>query len=71
MDYREKLRPGKRVNAFYPDGFLPRDLLDSAQSLEGLELQNPDSPGPKYLYEWDNEQQKVVGRWVNNDIESK
>lgn len=57
MDYREKLKPGKRVNAFY---------LPSDPDLELLELQSPDSDHV-YLWEWDDKQQKVTGRWVDTD----
>ena len=58
MGYREKLKPGKRVNAFY----LPSD--PDPEQLEGL--QSPDD-NPVYQYYWDDKQQKVAGKWVDND----
>ena len=56
MDYREKLRPGKRVNAFYPE------LDYEPEPLPGV--QPPDAKRV-YLYDWDDKKQKVVGKWVD------
>ena len=62
MSYRDKLRPGKRINAFY---------LESDSDIEEVEgLQSPDSKRV-YLYEWDNTSQKVVGKWVTQENQNE
>lgn len=62
MNYRDKLRPGKRINAFY---------LESDSDIEEVEgLQSPDSKRV-YLYEWDNTSQKVVGKWVTQENQNE
>lgn len=62
MNYRDKLRPGKRVNAFY---------LEPDYDVEELKgLQSPDSK-KVYLYEWDDTLQKVVGKWVTQEKQNK
>ena len=56
MSYRDQLRPGKRENAFYTESNSHGKRLPTLQPSHGKKV---------YLYEWDHNQQRIIGRWVS------
>lgn len=57
MSYFEKLKPGKRENAFY----LESDINDDER--EGLQLETNEMV---YIYAWDENKKEYKGKWVKN-----
>lgn len=58
MSYQDRLRPGKRENAFYLEPDSDIEVQESLQSPYSRRI---------YLYEWDEKQEKVVGTWVSQE----
>ncbi len=57
MSYLEKLRPGKRKNAFYEkNGIRPKDNYKEERARMPEEI---------YVYEWDADRKAHVGHLVN------
>ena len=55
MGYPNESRSNRVENAFYLEQEADEEITESLQSKDASRL---------FLYEWDDEQQKVVGRWV-------
>lgn len=53
--YLDESKSNRVENAFYLEQEADEEITESLQSKDASRL---------FLYEWDDEQQKVVGRWV-------
>lgn len=58
MDYSNKYKAHSVENAFYLEQEIDEKVKEPLQFKEAKRL---------FLYEWDDEQQKVIGKWIEQE----